>query len=214
MISISAFDLDYTLVHSNASVLFYRYLMRKGIFHPFFLFRTLIYQAQYYCLKLDLIKLHQKVFRRFLKGQPLGYIRHHVEYFLQDDFYRHLYFPAFAHLRRAQHEGHHTVIISNSPSFLVEPIAKYLGVCQWYSSHYLTDEKGALRKIGTILLGEEKAYHLRRLIQKFKTKREKVTAYSDSLFDLPFLHAAGKAVVVNPNGKMRRICREKKWEMI
>ncbi len=182
--------------------------------HPFSLFRTLIYQIQYYFLKLDLAKLHQKVFRSFLEGQSLGYIRGEIECFLQDDFYRHLYFPAFAHLRRAQHEGHHTVIISNSPSFLVEPIAKYLGVCQWYSSQYLTDEKGALRKIGTILLGEGKAYYLRRLIQKFKTKREKVTAYSDSFIDLPFLHAAGKAIVVNPNGKMRRICREKKWDMI
>lgn len=214
MISISAFDLDHTLVHSNCSLLFYRHLIKKGIFHPLSLLRAMIYKAQYELFGLELDELHRKVFRRFLQGQPLQKIQDEMRNFLEDDFYRHLYIPAYAHLRRAQHEGHHTVLISNSPSFLVEPVAKYLGITEWYSSHYITDEKGALKEVGSILLGDGKANYLKKMIQKFKTKREKVTAYSDSLIDLPFLYAAGKAIVVNPNGKMRKISEERHWEVI
>lgn len=214
MISISAFDLDHTLVHSNCSLLFYRHLIKKGILHPFSFARALLYQLEYQFFGLDLLELHQKVFRRFLQGQSLRRIQEEVECFLEDDFYRHLYMPAFSHLRRAQHEGHHTAIISNSPSFLVEPVAKYLGVSEWYSSYYVTDEMGTLREIGSILLGDGKANYLQKMICQFKTKRERVTAYSDSLIDLPFLFAAGRAVVVNPNGKMRKISQEHHWEVI
>jgi len=163
---------------------------------------------------MELQELHRKVFRRFLQGQSLQRIEAEVESFLEADFYRYLYIPAFARLRRAQHEGHHTVIISNSPSFLVEPIARYLGVPEWYSSEYLTDEKGALKEVGSILLGDGKATYLHKIIRKLKTKREKVTAYSDSMIDLPFLYAAGKAIVVNPSGKMRKISEEQDWEVI
>lgn len=214
MISVSAFDLDHTLVGSNSSLLFYRHLIRKGIFHPFSFIRALIYKSQHHLGRVSLQELHHKVFRRFLRGQSLERIEKEVSCFLEADFYRYLYMPAFSCLRRAQHEGHHTVIISNSPSFLVKPVARYLGVTDWHSSEYLIDEKGTLKEVGSILLGDEKATYLQKIIQKLKTKREKVTAYSDSMIDLPFLYAAGKAIVVNPSGKMRKISEEEDWEVI
>ncbi|MCB1066782.1 HAD family hydrolase [Simkania negevensis] len=214
MISVSAFDLDHTLVHSNCSLLFYRHLIKKGIFHPLSFLRALIYKSQYELCGMPLQDLHKKVFRRFLQGQPLKRIEDEVQNFLEADFYRYLYMPAYSRLRRAQHEGHHTVIISNSPSFLVRPIANYLEVTEWYSSEYLTDEKGTLKEVGSILLGDGKANYLQKIIRKLKTKREKVTAYSDSMIDLPFLYAAGRAIVVNPSGKMRKISEEKHWEVI
>lgn len=214
MTSVSAFDLDHTLIRSNSSLLFYRYLIKKRVLHPFSLIRPLVYKYQYHLGILSLEQLHEKVFRRFLRGRSLQGIEHEVRGFLEADFYRHLYIPAFSHFRRAQHEGHHTVIISNAPSFLVEPIANYLGASEWYSSKYLIDDKGDLQKVGSILLGDGKATYLQKIMKKLKIRREKVTAYSDSTIDLPFLYAAGKAIVVNPGGKMRKISEEENWEVI
>lgn len=214
MTSISAFDLDHTLVHSNSSLLFFRHLIKEGELHPLSLVRALLYKTRYDLFGMELSELHRKVFCEFLQGRSLKGIQAQVEKFLKADFYRYLYIPAFARLRRAQHEGHHTVIISNSPSFLVEPVAKYLGVSEWYSSHYLTDEKGTLQEVGSILLGDGKANYLKKMIRKFKTTRDKVTAYSDSLIDLPFLQAAGKAIAVNPSEKLRKISEEESWEVI
>jgi len=211
---ISAFDLDHTLVGTNTSLLFYRYLIQRGFYRPISILRTAYYSIRHYFFDLSLNALHEKVFERFLKGTPLSLVQEEVEKFLQEDFYRFLYYPTFSRLRLAQHEGHHTVILSNGPSFLVGPIAEYLGVSEWGSSVYSIDNEGKFNSIDTILLGEGKAFYIQNLAKRFKIDPKKVTAYSDSIQDLPFLSVAGKAIVVNPDSKMKKISQEKFWEVI
>ena len=211
---ISAFDLDHTLVGTNSSLLFYRYLIRRGIYPLFSLLRTSLYSIRHYFFDLSLSALHERVFERFLKGFPLSIVQEEVKRFLQNDFYRFLYYPTFSRLRSAQHQGHRTVILSNGPSFLVGPIAHYLDVDEWSSSVYSTDNKGFFRSVDSVLLGEGKASYIQNLAKRFQTDLQKVTAYSDSIHDLPFLSIAGKAVVVNPDGRMRKISQEKLWEVI
>ncbi len=211
---ISAFDLDHTLVGKNSSLLFYRYLIERGIYRHISILRTFVYSMRHYFFDLSLKELHEKVFERFLKGTPLALVQEEVKRFLNKDFYRFLYYPTFSRLRLAQHEGHHTVILSNGPSFLVGPIADYLGVSEWGSSMYSVDKEGKFNRIDSILLGEGKASYIRQLTQKFKTDLQEVTVYSDSIEDLPFLSIGGKAVVVNPDSKMKKISQEKLWEVI
>ena len=211
---ISAFDLDHTLIEANSSLLFYQYLVREGVFHPLSLLRTLFYSIEHRFFNLGLLELHEKVFKRFLKGKPIQLVEEQVAKFLKEDFYRFIYYPSFSRLRRAQHEGHHTIILSNSPSFIVGPVARYLGVSHWCSSEYAINEKGDLDSVKSILLGEGKASYLKTLASKFKTDIKRVTAYSDSPLDLPFLSAAGTAVVVNPTQRMRKISQENYWEII
>jgi len=163
---------------------------------------------------MPLSEFHRKVFSRFLRGRALKQIEDEVHHFLASHFYRYLYTPALSCLRRAQHEGHHTLVISSSPSFLVEPLANYLGCSGWHSSNYLTDKKGIFKRVGSILSGSGKAKHLQKIIRTLNTTREKVTAYSDSVTDLPFLYAAGRAIVVNPYGKLKKISKKEKWEVI
>ncbi len=141
-------------------------------------------------------------------------IEDQVEQFLKEEFYRYIYFPSFARLRRAQHEGHLTIILSNSPSFIVGPIARYLGVPLWSASEYKVDKKGVLEAVKSILVGEGKADYLKRLADEHGIDMSHVYAYSDSPLDLPFLDVAGTPVVVNPTKKMRQISSEKSWEVI
>lgn len=214
MLQISAFDLDHTLVGTNSSLLFYRYLIERGFYRHTSLIRTALYSLRHHFFNLSLTELHEKVFERFLKGAALSMVQEEVEQFLKKDFYRFLYYPTFARLRLAQHKGHHTVILSNGPSFLVGPIADYLGVSEWGSSMYATDNDGKFSAIDSILLGEGKANYIKKLTQQFKTNLQGVTAYSDSIQDLPFLDVAGKAIVVNPDSKMKKISQERLWEVI
>jgi phosphoserine phosphatase len=46
-----------------------------------------------------------------------------------------------------------------------------------------------------------------------KRQVEAVTAYSDSVHDLPLLTFADKAVAVNPDDHLRRIALEKGWKI-
>ena len=214
MKQISAFDLDHTLISSNSSLLFYRYLIAKGLYHPITLIETLFYALRHRFLSLSLTSLHQKVFDRFLKGTPLSFVQEEVVKFLEKDFYSFIYYPTFERLRWAQHRGHYTVILSNAPSFIVGPISDYLEVNQWCASHYSVDEKGNFEAIESILVGEDKARCLCEIIQALEVSPEEVTAYSDSHLDLPFLLSAGRAVAVNPNAKLLKICKENFWEII
>jgi len=206
---ISAFDLDHTLVGSNSGLLFYRHLINRGFFHSSSIVRSLVYSIRHYFFDLSLPELHKKVFERFLKGSLFSLVQEEVSQFLKKDFYRHLYPPTLARLRLAQHQGDHTVILSNGPSFLVGPIAEYLGVSEWNSSRYSVDGKGEFNAIESILLGEGKASYIQKLTENLKIDLRKVTVYSDSILDLPLLSIAGKAVVVNPNFKMKKILSKK-----
>ena len=172
------------------------------------------YSIRHYFFNMSLTELHEKVFSKFLKGAPLRLVQEEVTQFLKKDFYHFLYYPSFARLRRAQHQGHHTVILSNGPAFIVGPIAEYLGVNEWYSSNYSVDEEGNFKAVESILLGEGKARCIEKLIQRLKTTAAKVTAYSDSDLDLPFLRAAGEPVAVNPNSKLRKVSKQYSWEIL
>lgn len=211
---ISAFDLDHTLIEANSSLLFYYFLVKQGFFHPITIARTVIYSLKHRFFNLSLHELHEKAFSRFLKGKSVGFIQTQVKRFLEEDFHRYIYYPAFFRLRRAQHEGHHTVILSNSPTFIVGPIAKYFGMTSWSGSEYQVNKKGIFESVKYILEGEGKAAHLKLLAERLDAKIENVVAYSDSPLDLPFLKAAGKAVVVNPTQKMRKISKKNLWEII
>jgi len=211
---ISAFDLDHTLVGTNSGLLFYRYLIKRGLFRSSSILRSFVYSIRHYFFDLSLQELHEKVFERFLKGSLLAQVQEEVAGFLKKDFFRYLYYPTFARLRLAQHQGHHTVILSNGPSFLVGPIAEYLEVSEWGSSVYSVDAQGKFDGIESILLGEGKASYIHKLTEQFKTDLEKVTVYSDSILDLPFLSIAGKAVVVNPSSKLKKLSQKNLWEII
>lgn len=176
--------------------------------------RTALYSIRHHFFNLSLTMLHERVFERFLKGAPLSLVQEEVSQFLKKDFYRFLYFPTFERLRRAQHQGHHTVILSNAPSFIVGPIAEYLEVNEWYSSKYAVNKEGNFETVDSILLGEGKAQCLAELTKTYKITPEEVTAYSDSHLDLPFLQAAGVPVAANPNPKLLKVSKKYAWEII
>lgn len=127
---------------------------------------------------------------------------------------KNIYFPAWEKLRWAQHRGHYTCILSNSPSFLVRIIAEKFQVDAWEASEYLVDKDLKLCQIQKILQGEEKACYVEEVINRLGIHKEKSTGYSDSYLDLPFLYSVGRAVVVNPDSKLKQVADRLSWEKI
>jgi phosphoserine phosphatase len=68
--------------------------------------------------------------------------------------------------------------------------------------------------VESILLGDDKAEQMGILSDRLQVSKAKVTAYSDSDLDLPFLKAAGNPVAVNPNSKLLKISKEHSWEIL
>ncbi len=210
----SVFDLDRTLFSKNSSFEFCKYLYKNQFFSLFFVLKSAFYYIWHEYFGLTLEQLHRKVFKKLLRGVDLQTLSSHVSSFLEQEMERLLYFPALQRLRRAQHEGHFTMILSNSPSFLVGEIASRLEVDDWRASEYKVDKDQRLCHISQILHGDVKAFWVRKVSLRLGIREEEVTAYSDSHLDLPFLESAGAAVVVNPDSRLKKIAGEKNWEQI
>ena len=208
---ISAFDLDRTIVRVNSSFRFSQQLvMRRKL--PFStLCHSFLFYIRHTAGWLSLEDVHHKVFSRHLKGFPLNVLKDEVKRFISKLKEKDYYLPAFEHFKRAKEMGHYTVLLSSSPDFLVGPLSKFFGFDESFASVYEVDKANNLCHISSILQGDGKVKILNRLAEKLGVAMENTIAYSDSHLDLPFLEEAGVAVVVNPDNKLRRLAKNRKW---
>lgn len=211
---VDAFDLDHTLIKVNASFRFGAYLFRQKAFSFFTMLLLIGYYARYKFFGMPVFELHHKTFQKLFEGRLCRQVSQQVEAFLDESLDKLFYAPALARLRLAQQEHHVTAIFSSSPDFLVEPIARRLGVQYWRASHYAVNSCGAFTTVADVLQGEEKASLLMALVKDLGVGLDAATVYSDSLVDVAFMQAAGKAVAVNPDKGLRALCRKQGWEVI
>ena len=208
------FDLDRTLIVSNCSFDFCRYLISKKQLSPSALFYSSLYYFRHVFLNMPPSQLHEEVFKRFLKGRSLDALENYVDRFFERYLETSFYLPAIRQLKLAQQLNHYTLILSNSPSFLVKKIAKFLDVCHWKATEYAVDNERKLCHIASIMEGEEKAIHVLNIAKELGLNRSSITAYSDSIWDIELLLAAGTAVVVRPDRKLSARAREHKWRWL
>jgi len=211
---LAVFDLDRTLVSDNCSWSFCRYLVAKNILPYSSLLYSCLCYIKHIFFGMSLTALHTKIFDTLLRGKSLQVLEASVEPFLQEYLSARIYLPVVAQLRRAQHLGHYTLILSSSPSFLVEKIAAWLNVDEWRATQYAVDSEQRLCHIAAIMQGEEKASCVQEIAGKLAIAKDKITAYSDSFLDLPLLLSAGAKVAVNPDRKLRRFSKLHQWSIL
>ncbi len=209
-----AFDLDHTIVNNNTSHAFCRFLCERGILPKRALFESLAAQFQLKGLGRSLKEIHQILFVRVLKGLECSQLEAVVDEFLDQFFLTSIYPPAYGVFKRQQHVGGTMLLMSSSPAFLVEKVAKRLGADHWSATEYVTDELGRLQSVKSFLDGEAKAEEIFRFSLEKGFTLSLCKAYSDSYHDLPFLLAAGRAVAVNPDRKLYRFARRRDWEIM
>ncbi|MBA3816954.1 MAG: HAD-IB family hydrolase [Parachlamydiaceae bacterium] len=211
---LSAFDLDHTLLKENSSFSFGKYLYRQkhiSLSDFFFIIRSnIIYNLGF----LSISELHQRAFERLFYGKSLFLVEFWVSSFLDKHLESLFYNPAIKALIDAQQAGHITAIISSSPSFLVEPIAKRLNLTFCQATEYAVDKDHKFCQIASLMLGEDKARFIMEFMKEHKISKKQVIAYSDSILDLPFLLTAGEAIAVNPDRKLRLFCLKHNWPII
>jgi HAD superfamily hydrolase (TIGR01490 family) len=211
---LSVFDLDRTLIRINSSFIYCITLCCKGAVPFSYLFASIYYYFRHRFCKMSLEHLHRSVFNKLLRGLPKEVLESHVEDFVEQKISRSLHVPTFERLKLAQKEGQYTVILSNSPSFLVRAIAEYFGVDEWKSTEYAVDKDQKICHISSLMQGEDKARCALQIAERWNISKDSITAYSDSYFDLPLLLAAGNAVAVNPDKKLREVALKQHWEIL
>lgn len=198
------FDLDKTLLQENSSFAFCRYLYQQDILkRRDLLFCTVLYLSHLY-LGLSFWTLHSLTLKRIFKGKVISELETFLPSFLPTlEWYE----PALIRLHQLRGDGHEVYILSNSPHFLVKPIAASVGVSHVVATEYKIDKGGYLCDIANLVDGEKKA----QFVNRFEGE---TVAFSDSHHDLPFLEAASRAIAVNPNKRLAAIATKRSWEVI
>lgn len=159
-------------------------------------------------------RFHELAFHYFLKGASWDDLINLAREFSDRNFSKMIRKSAYLRLKKAKKNGDFTVILSSSPSFLVEAIAEKLEISHFRATEYRMDRKHNLHSLKRIMQGDEKAKALMKFAGSLSVKTSNIIAYSDSWEDLPFLEAAGHAVVFRASGKLRRFSIHKGWELL
>lgn len=201
------FDLDHTLFKKNASVSFGAYLYRNKEFSFFKMLHLLSLYSLHKCKLLSLPALHQTIFSNLFKNQSASHYMAEVQKFLDHHLQDLLDKIIFEKLQTARGE---TALLSSSPDFLVEAIAKRLNVNFWMGSTYVI-ENGVFSFLSHVVNGKDKALKARELSEKLQIPFSEITAYSDSFLDIPLLEMVGHPVTVNPDRRLLKEGRIRGW---
>lgn len=120
-------------------------------------------------------------------------------------------FPdALRRIREHRAAGHRVVFLTGALDFTIAPMAPLADVV---ATARLRQRDG--RYVGELeevpYAGDARAAYLRRMARELGADLSKSYAYADSLSDLPMLESVAHPVAVNPDPRLRRIARERRW---
>ncbi len=118
-------------------------------------------------------------------------------------------------IRQHRANGHELVIVSAATQFQVEPVAKALGIEEFYCTRLAVADDLLTGEIeGHLCHGEGKLMAARASARRAGTQLSKCWFYSDSCDDLPLLRKVGHPVATNPNHALREQAVEKGWAVL
>jgi HAD superfamily hydrolase (TIGR01490 family) len=120
-------------------------------------------------------------------------------------------FPAgLRRIREHRAAGHRVVFLTGALDFTIAPLTPLADVVACAKLR-IEDGRytGELEEVP--YAGDARASYLRRLAKELGADLAQSYAYGDSISDLPMLEAVGHPVAVNPDPRLRRIARDRRW---
>ena len=121
------FDMDRTLIRVNSGTLWIRWLRGRGEISFYQQMRGLGWIAQYKLALLDMEAVATKLIAS-MRGQPEGELVDKARLFFDELIATEVAPKALAAIERHRDEGHVVAILSSSTPYVVEPLAKHLGI--------------------------------------------------------------------------------------
>ncbi|PJD97866.1 MAG: hypothetical protein CK425_01675 [Parachlamydia sp.] len=210
---ITVFDLDHTLFHGNSSFHFGVYLYRTGKLS----FLRMLYLVgcflghRFGCVSF--YRLHELSIKAYFQSISFSQLEGWADEFLNLHFESLINPEIHEKLLESQKNKQYTLILSNSPHFLVKGIAQRFQVDYFLATAYQIEKDQAVG-VSSLVLGSDKASFLEIFAKEKSIALQNCTAYTDHIADLALLKIVGKAVVVKPNKKLRKVCLENKWTIL
>lgn len=206
------FDLDETLLNGDSMTLWHQFLVDKGLAtKPNFMELDAQFMVAYSDGSLDLDEYLA------FSLSPLKYmlaeeVNALATRFVQDKLLPLIFPEAIDTLAQCKDEGATLAIISASPSFLVKPVAKTLGVeTAMGIDLMISKEKYIPKPDGVPSFREGKVLRLTQWIGDLDHDFERISFYTDSINDLPMCLFADDVHIINPCSKLFKKAGEYQW---
>lgn len=213
-IRLAIFDLDHTLVSTNISFAFGKYLFLKGLMP----FSCMLHScAAYFIHKVfgtSLEKIHNQILSAYLHRLTKESLSFLAAEFVEKELHKLLDQNVVKEMENAAKEGAIVSLCSSSPDFLVKLIAQKLSIEVWFGSCYQFDSGGFLCKIDPVVNGPLKASFIQKVLDKEGISKEEIVTYSDSILDLPLFELSGQKVAVNPDRRLKKHCELQNWRIL
>ena len=204
-------DVDGTLLAQTTTYLFARILRRRGLIKRSFVLRALYHGLQHKFGRLDYGRLVTFGLRSIARIPVVELER--IAYDNFAEFVRpRLYEGVVEHFTDLRRAGTKVVLVTSSPGIVIEPLRLYLG-CSDMVTTPVVIERGRLIGIGSgpPCYGDGKKYWAEQWAAAHGISMDDSVAYADNWSDRALLERVGRAVVVNPRGRLRRLARARGW---
>ena len=207
------FDLDHTILNVNSSFCFGKFLYKRGHLSTPLMLKLALFYTVHKAGCISIKNLQNKIFNSLFKGRSYKFFVEQADQFIQKYLDEMCYQPVLNKLKEAQAQACFVAILSSAPDFLVSLIAKRLKVDYWEATSYAQKE-GFFSHVSRHLLGEDKGLYAAMCAEKLQIDKAKMTAYTDSILDLPLLMAAGQKVAVRPDRALLKLSKKYNWKVI
>jgi len=206
------FDLDNTIIRGRSVErrFFYRLVRERRIgFREFSRMIGFIARNLY---RLSPMILHAH--KLYLTGKSVSEMERLAVQYVAEDAVPHISREALDHLERHRAAGHHLVVLTGCPDFLIAPLSPHLKADTVICGQL---ERRAGRFTGytesPYPYGIGKRQLLDRLVATHGLDLTRSFAYADRLSDLEILSAVRYPAVVNPGRRLARIAAKRGWKV-
>lgn len=205
------FDMDKTLIAENSGSLYMRRRYERGEINGMELLRGIGAYVQYKLGVLDLLNWTRKMMVQFEGRSEADLERETAEWF--EELVAPAVYPEAERLVIAHREaGDIVAIVSGATRFVVEPLARQLGIEHMlYTRLEVEDGRFTGRIVEPICFEEGKIFWIRKFIEEHEIDLAKSYFYTDSVTDTPLLDLVGHPVVVNPDPMLYLRALRRRW---
>jgi len=213
---VAVFDVDGTIFRSSLLIEIVEQLIRDGIFPEETQVMYARQQEKWRDREGDYAAYIQAVvdaFTKHIPGVPYDTLVD-VSKKVVGAQWKHTYRYPRALIKQLRDRGYFLLAISHSPKTILDKFCPRLGFDKVYGLLYEIDAED--RFTGKILDEQalDKAYIIRRAVDKESLQLTGSVGVGDTESDIPFLEVVDKAICFNPNAKLYAHAKKRKWKVV